>query len=38
MPFGEGSAAMVFEIGFKSVGFFTIFKGDRVFDTPRAEF
>ena len=38
MPFGEGSAAMSFQVCFKSVGFFTIIKCNRVFDTPRAEF
>ena len=38
MPFGEGSAAMSFQICFKGVGFFTIIKGNGVFDTPRSEF
>ena len=38
MPFGEGSAAMSFQVCFKSVGFFTIIKCNRVFDTPRTDF
>ena len=38
MPLGEGSAAMSFQIGFKSAGFFAIIKGNRIFDTPRFEF
>ena len=38
MPFGEGSAAMSFQVCCKSVGFFTIIKCNRVFDTPRTEF
>ena len=36
--FGEDSAAMGFQICFKSIGFFAIIKGNRVFDTPQAEF
>ena len=38
MPFDECSAAMGFQVGFKSVGFFFVFKGYCVFDTPRSEF
>ena len=38
MPFDKCSAAMSFQVGFKSVGFFFVFKGYCIFDTPRAEF
>ena len=38
MPLGKGSAAMGFQIGFKGVGFFFVFKGYCVFDTPRFVF
>ena len=38
MPFGEGSAAMSFQICFKCVGFFFVFKGYCVFDFPRFVF
>ena len=38
MPLDECSAAMSFQVGFKSVGFFFVFKGYCVFDTPRSEF
>ena len=38
MPLDECSAAMSFQVGFKSVGFFFVFKGNRVFDTPWSEF
>ena len=35
MPLDKGSAAMSFEIGFKGVGFFFVFKGNHIFDAPR---
>ena len=38
MPFDECSAAMGFQVCFKGVCFFFIFKGDRIFDTPRFVF
>ena len=38
MPLDECSAAMGFQVGFKSVGFFFVFKRNRVFDFPRTEF
>ena len=38
MPLDECSAAMGFQVGFKSVGFFFVFKGYCVFDTPRFVF
>ena len=38
MPFGEDSAAMGLQVGFKGVGFFAVIKCNRIFDTPRAEF
>ena len=38
MPFDECSAAMSFQVGFKSTGFFFVFKGNRIFDTPRFVF
>ena len=38
MPLDECSAAMGFQVGFKGVGFFFVFKGNRVFDTPWSEF
>ena len=38
MPFDECSAAMGFQVGFKGVGFFFVFKGNRVFDTQWSEF
>ena len=38
MPFDECSAAMSFQVGFKSVGFFFVFKGNRIFDAPRFVF
>ena len=38
VPLGKGSAAMGFQVGFKGVGFFFVFKGYCVFDPPRSEF
>jgi len=38
MPLGECSAAMGFQIGFKSVGFFSVFECYCVFDFPRFVF
>ena len=38
MPFDECSAAMGFQIGFKSVGFFSVFECYCVFDPPWSEF
>ena len=38
MPFDECSAAMGFQIGFKSVGFFSVFECYCVFDFPRFVF
>ena len=38
MPFDECSAAMGFQVGFKSVGFFFVFKGYCVFNPPWSEF
>ena len=38
MPLDECSAAMGFQVSFKSVGFFFGFKSNRVFDPPRSEF
>ena len=38
MLFDECSAAMSFQVGFKSTGFFFVFKGNRIFDTPRFVF
>ena len=38
MPLDKCSAAMSFQVGFKSVGFFFVFKGNRIFDAPRSEF
>ena len=38
MPLDECSAAMGFQVGFKGVGFFFVFKGYCVFDPPRSEF
>ena len=38
MPFDECSAAMGFQIGFKSVGFFSVFECYCVFDAPRFVF
>ena len=38
VPFDECSAAMGFQVGFKSVGFFSVFKGYCVFDAPRFVF
>ena len=38
MPLDKGSAAMSFQVGFKSVGFFFVFKGNRIFDAPRTKF
>ena len=38
MPLGEGSAAMGFQVGFKSVGFFSVFECYCVFDFPRFVF
>ena len=38
MPFDECSAAMGFQVGFKSVGFFSVFECYCVFDFPRFVF
>ena len=38
MPLDECSATMGFQVGFKGVCFFFVFKGNRVFDTPWSEF
>ena len=38
MPLDKGSAAMGFQVGFKSVGFFAVSKGYCVFDFPRFVF
>ena len=38
MPLDECFAAMSFQVGFKSVGFFFVFKSNGVFDTPGFEF
>jgi len=38
MPFDECSAAMGFQVGFKGVCFFFVFKGNRILDTPWSEF
>ena len=38
MPLDKDSAAMGFQIGFKGVGFFFVFKGYCVFDAPRFVF
>ena len=38
MPFGEGSAAMGFQVCFKCVGFFSVFECYCVFDFPRFVF
>ena len=38
MPLDKGSAAMGFQVGFKSVGFFSVFECYCVFDTPRFVF
>ena len=38
MPFDECSAAMGFQVGFKGVGFFFIFKSNGVFNAPGFEF
>jgi hypothetical protein len=38
MPLDECSAAMGFQVGFKSVGFFSVFECYCVFDFPRTEF
>ena len=38
MPLDECSAAMSFQVGFKSVGFFAVSKGYCVFDFPRFVF
>lgn len=38
MPLNKGSAAMSFQVGFKSVGFFLAFKGYCIFDFPRTRF
>ena len=38
VPLGECSAAMGFQVCFKSVGFFLIFKGNSIFDPPWTEF
>ena len=38
MPLDKGSAAMSFQVGFKSVGFFAVSKGYCVFDPPRFVF
>ena len=38
MSLDEYSAAMGFQVGFKGVGFFFVFKGNRVFDPPWSEF
>ena len=38
MPLDECSAAMGFQVGFKGVGFFFVFKSNRVFDPPWSEF
>ena len=38
MPFAECSAAMGFQVGFKSVGFFSVFECYCVFDFPRFVF
>ena len=38
VTFNKCSAAMGFQIGFKSVGFFFVFKGYCVFDPPWSEF
>ena len=38
MPLDKGSAAMGFQIGFKSVGFFSVFECYCVFDFPRFVF
>ena len=38
MPFDECSAAMSFQVGFKSLGFFFVFKGNHIFDAPRFVF
>ena len=38
MPLDECSAAMGFLVGFKGVGFFSVFKSNGVFDAPRFVF
>ena len=38
VPLGEGSAAMGFQVCFKSVGFFAVIKGNCIFNTPRSKF
>ena len=38
MPSNKCSAAMGFQVGFKSVGFFFVFKGNHIFDAPRFVF
>ena len=38
MPLDECSAAMGFQVGFKGVCFFFVFKSNRVFDPPWSEF
>jgi len=38
MPFNKCSAAMSFQVGFKGVGFFSVFKSNGVFDPPWSEF
>ena len=38
MPLDECSATMSFQVGFKSVGFFSVFKSNGVFDAPRFVF
>ena len=38
MPLDKGSAAMGFEIGFESIGFFSVFECYCIFDTPRFAF
>ena len=38
IPFDECSAAMSFQVGFKSVGFFSVFECYCVFDFPRFVF
>ena len=38
MPLDKGPAAMGFQVGFKSVGFFSVFECYCVFDTPRFVF